>query len=533
MRVAVVVLTALFASSIARADWLAQAFDAADGGSGGGGGGSGSAGSSSDVPALDDLSDWAGSPRAITLPELLQIAVKQAPALQNARLDVAVAEAQISETWARYDWRVQAQGSGARTRQVFDGIPLTLENFGANLDFSRQLSTGATIDLHADSQYSKNDAVFDGIKSTSETWQDDVWGSITQPLLKGRGRWLYDAQEFKARISQDVAVLARRSQAINTVQTVVSAYWDLVLAERSVAITQASLDLARERLRVTEIGVHGGKTAEAEVPAVLQTIATRQGDLLNGELAVLNASIALRRAAGMQIGTGELGLRVATDLEIHDAPFPLGALVQRALTASPELAELGKQQQSATIDIEVTSNGLLPQLDAALQLGPSGQSIGNPPGTQASFANAAKDLYELNLMSISGSLTYSRSIGQHDIKGRIHELTNTREKLRVNATDIRAQVAQAMARAVASLELAKRRVVLAQRAIELAKQNIQIETDRFNLGTRTNFDVLNRQEELRQAELSEAQAQTDWHKAETSVQALTGDILPAFGVTVE
>jgi outer membrane protein TolC len=136
-------------------------------------------------------------------------------------------------------------------------------------------------------------------------------------------------------------------------------------------------------------------------------------------------------------------------------------------------------------------------------------------------------------LSVSGSLTFSRSIGQHDIKGRVHELTAQRDKLRVNATDIQAQVAQAMARAVAGLELAKRRVVLAERAIQLAKQNIQIETDRFNLGTRTNFDVLNRLEELRQAELTEAQAQTDWHKAETSVQALTGDILPAFGVAVE
>jgi len=94
-------------------------------------------------------------------------------------------------------------------------------------------------------------------------------------------------------------------------------------------------------------------------------------------------------------------------------------------------------------------------------------------------------------------------------------------------------IAQAMARAVASLELAKRRVKLSQRAIELAKQNIKIETDRFNLGTRTNFDVLNRVEELRQAELREAQAKIDWHKAENTVQALTGDILPAFGITVQ
>ena len=90
-----------------------------------------------------------------------------------------------------------------------------------------------------------------------------------------------------------------------------------------------------------------------------------------------------------------------------------------------------------------------------------------------------------------------------------------------------------MIRALSLNELAKRRVVLSQRAIDLAVENIRIETDRFNLGKSTNFDVLNRLEEQRQAELRKAQALIDWHKAETVVQTLTGDLLPAFGLTVD
>ena len=81
-----------------------------------------------------------------------------------------------------------------------------------------------------------------------------------------------------------------------------------------------------------------------------------------------------------------------------------------------------------------------------------------------------------------------------------------------------------MTQAVAQLELARRRLTLSQRAIDLANQNIQIETDRFNLGKSTNFDVLNRLEELRQAELRRAQAMIDWHKGHTVVMALTGDL---------
>mgnify|MGYP000365170518 CR=1 FL=1 len=49
--------------------------------------------------------------------------------------------------------------------------------------------------------------------------------------------------------------LARRLAAIQTVQGVVAAYWDLVLAERQVAITRASLDLARDHLAGREMHV--------------------------------------------------------------------------------------------------------------------------------------------------------------------------------------------------------------------------------------------------------------------------------------
>jgi outer membrane protein TolC len=309
------------------------------------------------------------------------------------------------------------------------------------------------------------------------------------------------------------------------VQAVISAYWDLVLAEQTVAITQQSLDLARERLRVTQIGADGGKVPRSEIPAVLQIIATRQEDVLNGEYSVLNSSIALRRATGLPIGAGELGLRVATDLDTQDQTLALGPLVERAYAASPELAQLAKQNASATIDIEVTENGLLPQLDAALTLGPT--------GTDSRPSEAWKDVAEFKSIALTGTLTFSRSLGQNDIRGRAREQRELKRKLVVNAIDLKSQIAQTMTRAVAQLELARRRVQLSQEAIRLANENIKIETDRFNLGKSTNFDVLNRLEDLRQAELRKTQAMIDWHKGEVVVQALTGDLLPVYGIALE
>ncbi len=537
-----VVVAALLALLAFGTSATADIITRAAGGAGGGGGSAASGGSTqagSSSAMEDDLIAWAGEPRAITLPELLQNAVRQAPALQSAKFDIEVAEAQIQETWERRAFRFQAQGTGNKTLTFFFGQVSTSDTYGGTADLIRGLPTGGTVDLHVGTTYSSGPSIGPTFQEiTLKSWSDIATLSITQPLLRGFGSRYYNASEHRADLVRDTQVLARRLAAITTVQTVISGYWDLVLAERQVAITEQSLALARERLRVTEIGAKGGKIADAEIPAVQQIIATREEDVLNGELAVLTASIALRRAAGMPIGAGDLGLRVATDLDIRDQKWDLKALLDRSFQASPELAELAKQDQAAGIDIWVTENGLLPQLDGALSFGPQGADVDEfaMNGARihhASAVDAVKDLAGFHTIAVQGSLTFSRSLSQDDIRGRSRELHAGREKIRVNAFDIRAQYAQAMSRAVAQIELAQRRIVLSQRAIDLANENIKIETNRFNLGTRTNFDVLNRLEDLRQAELRKAQAMVDWHKAETSIQALTGDVLPMFGIAVE
>ena len=52
----------------------------------------------------------------------------------------------------------------------------------------------------------------------------------------------------------------------------------------------------------------------------------------------------------------------------------------------------------------------------------------------------------------------------------------------------------------------------------------------MSLGTSRNVDVMMRQDELRSAQLTQARAIIDGHRAATVIAALTGDILPQYGV---
>src|SRR5262245_11648132 len=233
MRALLVVLLLVVASP-ARADLMKRVLDAGDGGGGG-------------APAAvdNDLSVWAGQPRATSIGELLQISIRAAPALASARLDIEIANAQILETQVRNDWLTKAQFNGSKSFGLIGGFTTSATTYGGTADLIRLLPTGGTFDLHAASTWTKSTITIAGSPMTDKEWQDTVTASLTQPLLKGGGGYVFDANERKAKLSRDVTTLAKRLAAINTVQAVVSAYWDLVLAERQVAITQQSLDLAR------------------------------------------------------------------------------------------------------------------------------------------------------------------------------------------------------------------------------------------------------------------------------------------------
>ena len=250
--------------------------------------------------------------------------------------------------------------------------------------------------------------------------------------------------------------------------------------------------------------------------------------MLNGELAVLERSIALRRTVGMPIGAGELGLRVADrSRDARRALDARGRCSSARTRRAPSSPQLAKQDASATIDIEVTENGLLPQLDAALSLGPIGQRrhVRRRARRTSSSSRQLAGHRLADVLALAASVRRARPRARSCARRARRSASTRSTSARRSRRRWRARSRRSSSRSGASC--------CRQRAIDLANENIRIETDRFNLGKSTNFDVLNRLEELRQAELRKAQAMIDWHKAEAVVQALTGDILPSYGVTID
>jgi outer membrane protein len=470
--------------------------------------------------AAPTLTDVIGQAKPTTLPELLQLAVRQAPSLQRAEIDIEVALAQVEAARGLDDWTVGAVLEG--TTDFDDAHEVDLSG-----SISRLLSDGTVATLRGAAGYERG-IVIDpddplGFE-VGNTYDVGVSIGVITPLMEGRGRNIVRASERRAQIARDAATLSQRQAAIAIIRDVVTAYWELAFAQRDLEIRLSSLQLAQERLRRTQAAIKGGGIAATEALAVEQVIAGREEEILGAELTVLDRSVELRKLVNMEIGPNELSLSTPTELSAPDIKFDINALIDDAYRTSPELALLATQEKNATIEVEVTENGLLPTLDLGVTLGAGGS--GDSPGS------AAESFVKLDGPSGALSLTFEHSLGNHAAKGAARQARAERLKIKIDEIDARSQIAQSLAQAVVLAESAARRIQIAGKAIALAEQNIIAEQSRFGLGKSTNFDVLQRQDELKQAQLRQARAIVDWHKAAAVISAISGDLLEKYGITL-
>jgi outer membrane protein len=473
---------------------------------------------------IDDPSQrlraWAGDVQATTLPDLIAHAMTALPSLVGAKYDIAIAEAQMEIVRSREDWIVGGDLNIQPTRTFFAGVSGLQTRAELTGSLTHLLPTGGSLTIAVQTALTYQTT---SGQPSSTRWNDSITATLSHPILRGRGRAIVDIARRRAELDRATAIVSQQLAAVNAVQQVVAAYWDLVLAQSEVDIARSSLMLANERLRVTQLGIAGGKIALNEDLPVLQAIATRQEEVLGDELIVVNRSIALRRATGMDIAANHLALRVEATLPTPEFDTnAIGAAIARAIKQSPELAKLANASKNTVLDVEVARNGLLPQLDAALTLGPSG-SGGTAGGALAAMFTDPGAV-------VNASLTFRQSLENRDANGRLRVAAATNEKLAMSAADIQAQIATSLTIGLGQIELARGRLALSERTIELATRNIENEIARVSLGKSTNFDVLQRQDELKAAQLRRVRALIDGQKAIGSVMAITGELLPHYGI---
>ncbi|MFO0635943.1 MAG: TolC family protein [Nannocystaceae bacterium] len=513
-----------------------------------------------DIPAVD-----AGLPpnyeppfpsESLALSDVLRLALHDNIDLRSNAIDVGISEANVLAAQGAYDVFLTAGLSGQAQKTPQRGSQFTVvtgtRSLGLNLGFQRKLETGGTVSLRFDiarSQQEQKTNFFsaNAASTTLATYRITPTLTLTHPLLKGAGLRVNRADINKAKLAVSGAQAAQIVTAQNLVRDLVSAYWDLLFAHRDLQNKRNSVQLANRQLERTRALVTAGRTSPVDAKAVEQALAARESDVLTAENTLLDRSLTLRTLMGQSFdGSGTFGVLPATDPLVNPRTVSLSDEIDRAMKQNPQVRQLEIQIASGRIDELVAANQRLPQLDFSGSFAPQGRSTDTvvsaqtgDPGKEGNWGEAFQNFFnkkrvirdENRLLAdwtLSGSLTLTWDVQNRSAKGKHQAVKLTIKKAQVNLERAKQQVAAGVIRSANGLRTAGKVMEVAQISVDLAKDNLAAEQARFEVGRSTNYDVLLRLDELDKAQSAALSAQVNYLKALAQLQALTGEILPAY-----
>jgi outer membrane protein TolC len=424
---------------------------------------------------------------------------------------------------------------------------------GANFGVTRKLETGGSINASIRATRILTEQPISFLNASAGSFQLATYQlqpslTITQPLLRGAGLKVNRADINKARIAVSQAEAARQLTAETMVRDIISAYWSLLFAHRDLENKRRSVELAKKQLERTRALVAAGRQSPVEAKAVEQALAAREGDVINAENALLGAGLDLRTLMGESFADVDtLGVVPSTDPIVQPRPVDIKTEVDNALAYNPQVRQLQLGIESRRVDELVAANQRLPQLDVSGTFTPQGRSVdsvpdattGNP-GTQGSWPAAFRNIFSdfddpnsdglLADWTLSGQITLTWDVQNRGPKGRHQAALLQIKKAEVQLNQARQTVAAGVIRAANGLRTAAKVMDVSEISLELAKENLAAEQARFEVGRSTNYDVLLRLDQVDVAAAQALSAQIAYLKALVQLQALNGEILPAYGI---
>ena len=355
--------------------------------------------------------------------------------------------------------------------------------------------------------------------------QDAVVGvSITQSLLRGFGPSVNLAAIRQAELETEISRFELRGFAEALVADTEIAYWESVLAERTIEIVERSLEIARDQSNEIDQRIEVGVLAQTESAVARSEVARREQALVSARAGLEEARLRLYRLLDAPIASVPGSSLVTTsgpsivDEELDDLAVRL-SLAERF---RPELNEARLRLEQNRLEVVRTRNGLLPRLDLFVAFGKTGFAD--------TFSDSFRELdgptYELSV-----GVEFSQSLGESVARGRDRLAIATRRESLEAIRNLQ-QIAEFDVRLAANEARRTRDLIAASRTTrELQERTLDAERERFEAGASTGLLVAQVQRDLLQAEIAEAAALTNYRIALIRLYLAEGTLLERRGIS--
>jgi outer membrane protein TolC len=352
--------------------------------------------------------------------------------------------------------------------------------------------------------------------------------SYTQPLLRGFRIDQTRQQIQTTRINRDNAELNLRARTTNTLSAVRAAYWDYVYAIEAVDVARQSLTLASKLLSDNKIRVEVGTMAPMDVVQAEAEEATRQQTLTTATATMRTAELSLKRliVSGTNDPLWAQHIDPVDRPDFQAATIDVAGAVRSALQERTDLQIARNNFETNNVLLKSFRDQRLPDVDAIVSYGAAGLG-----GTQYAFSGSGLDRTRTGIAVLGGYNDALRTLFDREypnwqfalqvnypIGGSAADAQAARSRLLIqqNQAQIRATelaVATEVTNAALQVTNSAEALTTSRIARDLSQRRLDAEMSRFEVGMSNNYQVVQAQRDLREAQTSELRALLNYRKA--------------------
>ncbi len=404
----------------------------------------------------------------------------------------------------------------------------------SNFSYNQQFQSGTNFSLGFSTTRSTTNSSF---ALFNPSFTSGASFTLSQHLLRGRGYIVNHGPILIAQRNVKQARATFEAQLNDSILSVVNQYWNLVEAEKNLAVVQDSLHLAEESYKHDKRALELGALSPLDIYRSESTVAQRKLQVLQAEYAIKPLQDQFRRTIGADLDAraGALDLELTEnaeasgDLVSEDIP----TAIETALSKRPELEAVRQQLANDDTSVYIAHNSLQPDLSltgAYTSNGIGGNVIDTSSGapvvvSRGGLLDALGQVGGFGFPTYSVGLNLRLPIKNHQAEADLGSALVSKRSDLYQLRKSQQAITLEVRNAVHQLEVSKLSLAAAADALDLAKKTLAADQRKYELGAETIFFVLDAQSTVQQAEQSYLQAQIGYQLALAQLDHATGNLL--------
>ncbi len=353
-------------------------------------------------------------------------------------------------------------------------------------------------------------------------YRSDVVLAVTQPLLHGAGRTFARSAIERSKLGVGIANLTFKGSVLSVVRNTETAYYNLGYTRANLLVRQHSLELAQKLYDENKARKASGVATDLDVATAEVGVETARNNVLLAEQAVRNSEDTLLNLIGQFEFDHRPGPVQFSDFSESLPTFDLSYKLAR--DNFPDYLAQQETIKQYTIDVATAKRSKLPTLNLDGALGYNGQN--------RSYGSAINDVPEGKGYSWNLGLSLSVPWGLHADRARYRIANNNLHQQESFLQQLDQDLVVNVRTAVRSVQVNVQSVAISAKSTELSEKQYQLQKARFDAGLATSRQVLEAQDTLESARVSELQAKVALHNAVSELRRLETSSLGRYRIVL-